>query len=1469
MDSMPLLPGGRVNREAVLAALETVPVAQPAYAAPRNAMEESLAAIWAEVFQRDRIGIYQDFFDLGGHSLMAIRLLTRVRSRFGVEFDLRDFFEASNIAHLAKLIAHRQASPSIFSKAAPAPARTALPAAGPAIAPIPQQPVHRLFEEQVAERPNAVALVWQERRITYAELNGLANTVARGLLQRELPDDPVVALSVERSPEMIVGMLGILKCGAAYLPLDPAYPPARLNMLCAEARAATLLTRSSLLPRFQGWKGPALLFEDLRRSDDNGVEIPDGRTTTPESLAYVMYTSGSTGTPKGVEIPHRGIVRLLFGNTYARFGPDRVFLQMAPFSFDASTFEIWGALLHGGTCVLYPDNVPVPSTLGAVLAREQVTTLWLTSSLFNAFIDDEPEVLSSVEQLLIGGEALSVQHVARALELLPYTEIINGYGPTETTTFACCYRIPRVWETLAGSIPIGQPIATTEVYILDQDMATVPAGESGEIHIGGDGLALGYRNRPELTRAAFVANPFGPVKSRLYKTGDIGRYLPDGNIEFLGRKDDQIKIRGFRIETGEIETILKRHRGVEQAVVTVYESEPAGKQLAAYLVMPGWHAGSVADLRAYVMEQLPAYMVPSSFQFLERLPLTANGKLDRQALPLPGATNRQATRPDGEVQRSRRISFPQESLWLQDRLYPGLAAYNVCKAIELRGRLNRTALAGALDGIVERHTALRTTFKEVDGIPVQTISDSWTCPLRELDLTFNGEACGDIVREEAGRAFDLASDRMVRALLIGLGDEHYVLVLTIHHIVFDGWSMGILFREFSEFYNALAQGTGPSLPELPIQYADYAEEERARLSSGAMDAALRYWRQRLQGTEILRLPFDHPDAPGERHRGASLETRIDRQSVSRLEQLARQEGATLFMVLLAAFQAVLHHSSGQEDVVVGIPVANRREEAEGLVGMFVHMLMLRCKVEDRDSFRHLVGLVRQRTLEAYTHREAPLETLLETLQSTGSHQQSPPIQAVFVLQNSPPGDLHLSGLSAQVSTPHNGTAKFHLLLSAEPRDGELVIETEYNADLFEGPTISALMASYRVFLEAIVEDPGQAIAAPELSRLPVCREQISRDIRSNNSSGRPARATGMEDPVELRLGRIWRDVLGIQFVNPEDNFFDLGGHSLLAARLLGRIEKEFGTKLTLPVLFRAPRLSDLAAVIRKGASPDGTDEVPLRAAGSNLPFHCLSSTPMFYGLAKRLGRQQPFWGVAEPDTTTLPIPYRLEDYAADQVRSIQRVQPEGPYALGGWSASSALAYEIAQQLRAEGQEVALLVLFDGMNPVPPDFSGGGGAKRGFSAFAGRARFHAANLARGGWANIRPYLQARWKWIRVLSRIQLWKHSYHLHRRLGRPLPPWMRYPADILIYCFYRYRPRPYAGRVLFFLSADWPKGPFRDALLGWEGYLTGPLEVCEVSGDHRQIFQEPHVLIMAEKLDRSLGNARDQRSASCGQSAG
>ena len=450
-----------------------------------------------------------------------------------------------------------------------------------------------------------------------------------------------VGLFMGRSLETVVAMLGVLKARAAYVPLDPSYPAERLRFMLDDVAPRVVLADPDSLVNLPSHSGQTLTVsssptaEDQRSDDSATLELPAGAA---DDLAYIIYTSGSTGTPKGVAIPQRGITRLVRGNWFTPLDDRTVFLQLAPISFDASTLEIWGPLLNGGTCVIFPGcGVPDFTALGRVISAYGITHLWLTASLFNLIIDERPAILTPVRELLIGGEALSVPHIRRALEELPETQLVNGYGPTESTTFACCYRIPRRLASDLASIPIGRPIANTSVYVLDERLQPIGAGQSGELYIGGDGLARGYWKRDALTAERFISDLVSPgagLADCLYRTGDMVRWLDGGIIEFLGRDDDQVKLRGHRIELGELASVLSRHPRVGGAVAMVREDQPGDRRLVAYVT--GAHVPSAGELRAYLETLVPDYMIPSAFVALERLPLTANGKADRAALPRPG-----------------------------------------------------------------------------------------------------------------------------------------------------------------------------------------------------------------------------------------------------------------------------------------------------------------------------------------------------------------------------------------------------------------------------------------------------------------------------------------------------------------------------------------------------------------------------------------------------------------------------------------------------------------------------------------------------------------------------------------------------------------------------------------------------------------------------------------------------------------
>jgi amino acid adenylation domain-containing protein len=1029
--------------------------------------------------------------------------------------------------------------------------------------------IHELFEAQAARTPDAVALVCDEERVTYAELNRRANQLAHYLRTFGTGPEVAVGLCLGRSVEMVVGMLGILKAGGTYVPLDASYPIERLAYMMEDAQIQILLTDErnlDELPPFYGhlccldteWDASVAAYSD---------ENPQGGAHA-DNLAYVMYTSGSTGQPKGVSIPHHGVVRLVKENDYVAFGPKEVFLQLAPVSFDASTFEIWGALLNGSLLALMPPATPTLDQIGEAIERHGVTTLWLTAGLFHLLVDERLRALKPLRQLIAGGDVLSVAHVRRVRAELPALRLVNGYGPTESTTFACCHTIcgPEI-ET---SVPIGRPIAQTQVYVLDEQMRPIPLGVAGEFYIGGDGLARGYVNRPELTAERFIPDPFATeAGARLYRTGDLARFLANGTVEFLGRADEQVKIRGFRIETGEVESALLTNAAVREAAVVAREDTPGDKRLVAYVVATTDDAQpTAAQMRAHLKEHLPEYMMPSAFVFLERLPLTPNGKVDRKALPAPehesaneegyvaprtpieevlcgiwsevlgvkqvgvaddffdlGGHSLLATQVMSrvrealgtevglrelfeqptvadfaiKVERARRggeqaeappivpvergdeglpLSFAQQRLWFIDQLEPASASYNVPAAVRLTGRLDVAALERTLSEIVRRHEVLRTTFDVRDGQPVQVIHDAEPLRFEVLDLSHLADdereaEAARLTREESQRPFDLAAGPLLRAGLLRLGNEDHVVLLTMHHIIIDGWSMGVLVGEIAALYEAFVEGRPSPLEALKLQYGDFAHWQRRWLRGEVLESHLNYWRRQLGGQlPVLELPTDRPRPAVYSYRGAAHKFTLPATLTTPIEELTRQQGSTLFMTLCSAFQTLLHRYSGQEDILIGTAIANRnRAETENLIGFFVNTLVLRTDLSGDPTFRELLGRVREVCLGAYAHQDVPFEKLVEELQPERSLSHTPLFQVAFGVHNTPLGALQLPDLTLDQMEFEYETGRFDLTLWMSKEADALSGIWYYNTDLFEADTVRRMQGHFETLLQSIARNP--------------------------------------------------------------------------------------------------------------------------------------------------------------------------------------------------------------------------------------------------------------------------------------------------------------------------------------------------------------------------------------------------------------
>lgn len=1026
--------------------------------------------------------------------------------------------------------------------------------------------IHRLIEAQAVRQPDAPALVAGARRLSYGELNRRANQIAHGLRRRGVTPGALVGLCLDRCAEMVVGLLGVLKAGAAYVPVDPAQAAVRLAPQMAQSGASILLTQASSDHAWPGFDGVTLdVGTAFAEEPDTDLDV----TLSPDELAYVIYTSGSTGVPKGVAVSHRNLVNY----TLAMAGQLELqeplqFATVSTLSADLGNTAIFPALTSGGCLhVINYETATDGRLFGAYLAQEPIDVLKIVPSHFKALLTTgEGQALCPRKVLLFGGEPLSWELIDRVRQQ-GTCALVNHYGPTETTVGALTGSLTETdGERLARTVPIGRPLDNLEAYILDERQEPVPVGVAGELYLGGAGVARGYWNQPDRTAERFVPNPHAAQPgARLYRTGDRTRFLPDGSIEFLGRVDHQVKIRGFRIEPGEIEAVLRQHPALQDAVVTVREDAGGEPYLAAYLVAPGQEPIG-RTIQDFLRSRLPDYMVPATVVCLPAFPLTANGKVDRRALPEPdrdgnGVRRFVAPRTSTEeilagfwsdvlkrdgigihdnffdlgghsllatqvmsrlrqafcvdlplrtvfespsiaqladaVEAGRKsgigeqpppiqpmprtgpipLSFAQQRLWVLAQLEPDSVAYNISIALRITGSLDVAALERSFNEVVRRHESLRTTFRSLNGVPVQVVASSLRLTVTVIDLQHlpveaRDQAAVRLAGVESQRPFDLRYGPLLRVSLIRLQSNEQVLLLTLHHIVSDAWSAHVLVREVTALYDAFVKGHPSPLSELPLQYADFSQWQAAWLTGSVLERDVEYWNTSLGGElPILELPVDRARPAVQSSRGAMATLTVPAALSSEVAALSRRTGATLYMTLLAGFFILLYRMTGQSDLIVGTPVANRtRTETEGLIGFFVNTLAIRTRLSGRSTSAEVIAKVREACLDAYAHQDTPFEKLVDALHPRRDVGRSPIFQAMFDLQNAPASELNVSGLEFEPIEIDTTTAKFDLSMTVQDTDGGLVVSIEYNSDLFEASTIERLLGRYQNVLAGLTGD---------------------------------------------------------------------------------------------------------------------------------------------------------------------------------------------------------------------------------------------------------------------------------------------------------------------------------------------------------------------------------------------------------------
>ncbi|MCP6763251.1 MAG: amino acid adenylation domain-containing protein [Fischerella sp. CENA71] len=1043
--------------------------------------------------------------------------------------------------------------------------------------------IHQLFEEQVEKTPQAIAIVSGNEQVTYQELNSRANKIARYLRKLGVCPEISVAICIERTPNLIIGLLAILKAGGAYIPLDPNFPEFRLQFVLEDAKASVLLTQSSLENKFPDYDGQIVQIDRDWKNIFQELECNLDSITKPENLAYAIYTSGSTGRPKGVLIQHQSVLNYTLWaiKSFELTSEDRV-LQFASISFDAAAEEIYPTLSTGGTLVLKDNNM-----LGSLAEFFQgcvnhcITVLDLPTAFWHqmttAMVEENLEFPSKLRLVIIGGErvmsgCLVIWHRYFSSKNIR-VRLVNTYGPTEATIVATFCELLRNTTDPYPEVPIGTPIANVQAYVLDSNLHPVPIGVTGELHIGGVGLARGYLNDPELTSEKFIPNPYNQeLDTTIYKTGDLVRWREDGQLEYVGRIDNQVKVRGFRIELGEIEALLSKHPLVKEVVV-VARSEQSGNQgLVAYIVVCDKANLPIAKLRAYVKQTLPDYMVPGVFVYLETLPLTTNGKIDRRALPQPNqnqiaadvnyvaprttlekelaeiwanllsleqigihdsfftigghsllaiqliskirqhfaielplrylflsptiaelATHIIQAREESKqpvlpaLEASYReaeipLSFAQQRLWFLEQLSPNTALYNIPAALNLRGSLDVEALQKAFNSLVVRHESLRTKIEVVEACARQVVVESAPLTMDLIEVVGLSEAEKEQavlqhLQTEALRPFDLTRAPLIRAQLLCLSTKRYVLFVNTHHIVADGWSLQILFRDLNQLYCAYKSGQTVALPPLSVQYADFAYWQRNPQMRHILDDQLKYWQKQLYGVpELLDLPIDRPRPKERSHKGSNYTCKLSPETYAQLKTLGESYQATLFMTLLACFQALLHQYTGQDDIVVGSPIANRHyPEVKNTIGFFVNTLALRTKFTKNFSFEQLLLAVRDITVNAYEHQDVPFEEVVDSLGVSRALNHHPIFQVMFALEDTSAYKFKLDLLEIEEIQIQRQISKFDLALTVYVRQNGLILEFEYTTDIFEQATIARIANNFVTLVQEVIRNPKSKI----------------------------------------------------------------------------------------------------------------------------------------------------------------------------------------------------------------------------------------------------------------------------------------------------------------------------------------------------------------------------------------------------------
>jgi amino acid adenylation domain-containing protein/non-ribosomal peptide synthase protein (TIGR01720 family) len=1167
--------------------------------------------------------------------------------------------------------------------------------------------VYQFFEEQAERTPDRIAVTFAEQSLTYKELNKKTNQLARYLREFGVKAETMVALMVERSIEMEIALIGIIKSGGAYVPIGTEYPEARIDYIIEDTNTPVVLTQKKFAEKFAGRDIKVVCLDsewpDIATKDTANLDAVSG----PDNLAYVLYTSGSTGIPKGVACIHKGLTnRLIWMQDAYGLGEEDIVLQKTPYTFDVSGWEFHWPMMYGARLhFLRPGGEKDPLHILEVINERKVTTLHFVPSMLGVFLqvldDENSKTLRSLRRVICSGEALMGYHRDLFFKYLK-CELHNLYGPTEASIDVTWYECKQ--QDTSSTVPIGKPIANTRIYILDKNMSPVPVGVAGEVYLAGIQLARGYVNKPEKTAESFI--PFSIYKdTRLYKTGDLGRWMPDGNIDYLGRIDHQVKIRGNRIELGEVESVFSKYEGIHDCVVIDYD-DPTGKYLVGYYVSNS--EIPVGELRTYMIKALPEYMVPTRFMWLEDLPLSPNGKVDRKSLPRVenvrsdtageyieprndteraiaeifkavlvvdkvgikdnffdlGGHSLRATQVISRIKKELGIDIPlrvifetptieglagaafsdsgvgtipklpnapsyplshaQKRLWFLDQMIPGSSAYNMPLPFIIEGALDEDIMRRSLQGIVDRHETLRTTFINTETGPAQVVAEKHDIVLRVEDASqLEEKDLLELASEEAMTPFDLAAGPLFRTRIFKMAGGKFLFILTLHHIISDGWSLEILINELIESYAAYLSGKEPEFEGLKIQYRDYASWQSKLLKDGLLNSQEDYWKTKLGGDlPVVDLPADRARSAVATTNGALHALTLDSKTTASLKEMAKKQDVTLYMLILAILDSFLARVTGNEDIIVGSAIAGRNNhDLEGLIGFFINSLALRTDISGDPSFDDLLSRVKQTCIEAYANQDYPFDRLIDKLGVVRDTSRTPVFTIMLVMQDV--SSLIKSGDNDGMKiSPVEGLlkqSKFDLTLFAIDTGETLELRFEYNTDLFDSTTMKRYAGHIMNLLEDVIVDPSKHIS--ELNLL--SREETDEVVFTFNDTvldyPRDVSLVSLLEETALRL----HDHPAVQFEDSFLTYSELNCRANKLSRALTKSGVERGSLVGLMAGTPIETIIGILGILKSGGAYMPIDsEFPENRIGFMLDDSCTPVVVTMSALASRLPKSQ-------------------------------------------------------------------------------------------------------------------------------------------------------------------------------------------------------------------------------------------------------